>query len=211
MLCPLGPGGLGSRPQTQFWPTAAGLGWTVGNTECSGQPPCQSGQGPNRISSETGDYRGMACLRGAAAGRGTAAVAPVSPEEVDAALGGMGCGGAPGCGGVRPGFLRGLGAGGGWLSVFLTRIVSEGCLPGGWRFAKTVSVPGPGRDPRVASGYRPISLLSMCYRLLERVVLRRMSPAVDGVLDVEQAGFRPGRSTQGQVLALTTYVENGYQ
>ena len=28
---------------------------------------------------------------------------------------------------------------------------------------------------------------------------------------IEQAGFRPGRNTQEQVLALTTYVENGYQ
>ena len=38
----------------------------------------------------------------------------------------------------------------------------------------------------------------------------------DNILDlfltnIEQAGFRPGRSTQDQVLALTTYVENGYQ
>ena len=29
-------------------------------------------------------------------------------------------------------------------------------------------------------------------------------------LNIKQAGFRLGRSTQDQVLALTTYVENGY-
>ena len=51
----------------------------------------------------------------------------------------------------------------------------------------------------------------MCYTLLERIILHRISPAVDEILNIEQAGFWPGRSTQDQVLALTTYVENGYQ
>ena len=64
----------------------------------------------------------------------------------------------------------------------------------------------------MASSYRPISLLSMCYKLLsQRIILHRISPAVDEILNIEQAGFRPGRSTQDQVLALTTYVENGFQ
>ncbi len=35
--------------------------------------------------------------------------------------------------------------------------------------------------------------------------------AVDELLSIEQARFRPGRSTQDHVLALTTYVENGFQ
>ena len=51
----------------------------------------------------------------------------------------------------------------------------------------------------------------MCYKLLERIILHRISPAVDEILNIEQVGFRPGRSLQDQVLALTTYVENGYQ
>ena len=63
----------------------------------------------------------------------------------------------------------------------------------------------------MASSYRPISLLSMCYKMLERIVLHRISPAVDEILNIEQAGFRYGRSTQDQVLALNSYVENGYQ
>ena len=51
----------------------------------------------------------------------------------------------------------------------------------------------------------------MCYKLLERIILHRISPAVDEILNIEQAGFQPGGNTQDQVLALTTYVENGYQ
>ena len=98
-----------------------------------------------------------------------------------------------------------------WLAIFLTRIISEKNVPKSWRIIKTVAISKPGKDPKMASRYRPISLLSMCYKLLARIILHRISPAVDEILNIEQAGFRPGRSTHDQVLALTTYVENGYQ
>ena len=49
----------------------------------------------------------------------------------------------------------------------------------------------------------------MCYKLLERIILHRISPSVDEILNIEEAEFRPGRSTQDHVPALTTYVENG--
>ena len=142
----------------------------------------------------------------------TAMVTPISPEEVDAALKNMKCGKAPGYDNIHPEFLKNLGPRARkWLSIFLTRIISEKNLPKSWRIAKTVAIPKPGKDPKIASSYRPISLLSMCYKLLERIILHRISPAVDEILNIEQAGFRPGRRTQDQVLALTTYVENGYQ
>ena len=136
---------------------------------------------------------------------GTAMVTPISPEEVDTALKNMKCGKAPGYDKVHPEFLKNLGTRAReWVTIFLTRIISEKYLPKRWRIQKTVAIPKPGKDPKMASSYRPISLLSMCYKLLERTILHRISLAVDGILNIEQAGFRPGRSTQDQVLALTT-------
>ena len=38
-----------------------------------------------------------------------------------------------------------------------------------------------------------------------------ISPRVEDILSVEQAGFRPGRSSCDQVSVLTTFIENGYQ
>ena len=137
---------------------------------------------------------------------GTAMVTPISPEEVDAALKNMKCGKAPGYDNVHPEFLKNLGPRAReWLAIFLTRIISEK------KIRKIVAIPKPGKDPKMASSYQTISLLSMCYKLLERIILHRISPAVDEILNIEQAGFRPGRSTQDQVLALTTFVENGFQ
>ena len=143
---------------------------------------------------------------------GTATVTPISPEEVDAALKNMKCGKAPGYDNNHPEFLKNLGPRAReWLAIFLTRIISEKNLPKIWIIAKTVAIPKPGKFPKMASSYRPISLLSMCYKPRERIILHRISPTVDEILNIEQAGFRPGISTHDQVLALTTYVENGYQ
>jgi len=41
--------------------------------------------------------------------------------------------------------------------------------------------------------------------LLERLALQRISPTVKGLLSPDQAGFRKGRSTCDQVVALTSH------
>ena len=67
------------------------------------------------------------------------------------------------------------------------------------------------KDPKVAVNYQPISLLSACYTLLERLILQRISPLVAQTLSSDQAGFRKERSTCDQVAALAAYIENGFQ
>ncbi|MEL7309847.1 MAG: reverse transcriptase family protein, partial [Pseudomonadota bacterium] len=79
------------------------------------------------------------------------------------------------------------------------------------RNAKIIAIPKPGKDTSLVTSYRPISLLSLTLKVFERIVLNRINPFVDSTLDISQAGFRKGRSTQEQVLALTTHIENGFQ
>jgi len=52
---------------------------------------------------------------------------------------------------------------------------------------------------------------SVCFKLLERIVLQRVSDLADKLLSRDQARFRRGRSTCNQVAALTTYIKNGFQ
>ena len=73
------------------------------------------------------------------------------------------------------------------------------------------AVEKPGKDLSLAANYRPISPLSVCYKLLERLALQRISPTVEGILSPDQAGFRKGRSTCDQVATLTTFIENEFQ
>ena len=63
----------------------------------------------------------------------------------------------------------------------------------------------------MTESYRPISLLSTCYKLQECLVLHRVSPEVEKLLSSKQAEFRTNRSTCEQVAALTTHIEDGFQ
>jgi len=74
-----------------------------------------------------------------------------------------------------------------------------------------IAVEKLGKDPSVAANYRPISLLSVCYKLLERLALQRISPTVEDLLSPDQAGFRKDQSNCDQVAAFTTFIENEFQ
>ena len=80
-------------------------------------------------------------------------------------------------------------------------------IPKIWRKAKVIAVEKPGKDPSLVANYRPVSLQSVCYKLLERLAYQRISPTVESLLSPDQAGFRKGRSTCDQVAALTTFIE----
>lgn len=135
-----------------------------------------------------------------------------STSEIDSALLLVKSGTAPGYDNIHPEFLTHLGPlARTWLSVFFSRITTEHKIPKIWRKAKVIAIEKPGKDPNLAASYRPISLLSVCYKLLERLVLQRISPSVEKTLSPDQAGFRRNRSTCDQVVALTTFIENGFQ
>ena len=53
------------------------------------------------------------------------------------------------------------------------------------------------------TNYRPISLLCSCQKVFERLVLKRLSPHVDPLLDESQAGFRWGAAEQVYTLQET--------
>jgi len=132
-------------------------------------------------------------------------------DEIYQALQNMKAGTAPGYDHVHPEFLENLGPRAQtWLSRFFSRIIIANAIPKTWRKTKVIAKEKPGKDPRLAESYRPISLLSKCYKLLERLVLDRVSPEVEKLLSPEQAGFRRNRSTCEQVAALTTHIENGF-
>ena len=66
----------------------------------------------------------------------------------------------------------------------------------------------PAQDPK---SYRPISLLCVPFKILERLIHSRVDPVVDPQLPREQADFRRGRSTVDQVTLLTQDIEDSFQ
>ena len=136
----------------------------------------------------------------------------ISPGEVVSDFGRMKLGTAPGYDLVHPRFLKHLGPKElTWLADLCITMSWEQRISKIWRQAKIVALAKPGKDPHLAASRRPISLLSVCYKLLERTMLQRISPTVEDLLSVNRAGFRRGRSTCDQVTALTAFIENGFE
>lgn len=97
-----------------------------------------------------------------------------------------------------------------WLVSFFNNILENGNIPPILKNAKIIAVCKPGK-PKDLQSYRSTALLSITYKLLERLILNRISPIIDQIIPVDQAGFRPNRSCTDQIAALTSYVENGCQ
>ena len=47
-----------------------------------------------------------------------------------------------------------------WLPRFFSRIIIANAIPKTWRKTKVIAIEKPGKDPRLAESYRPISLLA---------------------------------------------------
>jgi len=112
-----------------------------------------------------------------------------------AALQKMKPGTAPGYDKIHMKFLKNLGPKARtWLSKFFSRIMATHSIPKIWRKAKVTAVEKPDKHPSLAANYRPISLLSECYKLLERLALQRISPTVEGLITQSRPGWFPERS-----------------
>jgi len=110
--------------------------------------------------------------------------------------------------GILPEFLKHMGIKGKfWLERLFSSVKNNNTLPKQLREAKVIAILKPGKpgDPK---SYRPISLLSVVYKLFETVLLVRIQTKIEEHLPAEQVGFRQGRSSSGQVLSLTMFIEN---
>ena len=59
-----------------------------------------------------------------------------------------------------------------------------------------------------SKSYRPISLLCVPYKILERLIYARVEPLIDPVLPKEQDGFRCGKSSVDHVVLLTQNIKD---
>ena len=82
------------------------------------------------------------------------------------------------------------------LSELFNACFDVAVIPPEWKFAKITPLPKPG-DSTLVSNYRPISLLPLMSKLIEKVVHSRiyMHLEENDILDKRQGGFRPGHST----------------
>jgi hypothetical protein len=118
---------------------------------------------------------------------------------------------AAGFDGIYPEFIKHAGRIGlGWRRSFFNDILSTGKIPPEFKKAKVIAILKSGKPANEASSFRPISLLSVCHKFLEKLIYNRISPiTIEEKLPIEQAGFRPNRNCCDQVLV--SYIESGFQ
>ena len=78
-------------------------------------------------------------------------------------------------------------------------------FPRTWQSAILKPLLKNGKDAKLTTSYRPISLTSCVGKILEKIVATRLSYIMEqrGLLNDAQAGFRESRSTSDQILRLT--------
>ena len=97
-----------------------------------------------------------------------------------------------------------------WLRLFCSQCLHSCRFPKIWRRSKVIAIHKPNKPLDDPKGYRPIALLCVPYKFLERLLHTRLDPVIDPQLPCEQAGFRRGRSTADQVTLLTQDIEDAF-
>ena len=140
--------------------------------------------------------------------------AELTLEEVKVALEEMDGNKAPGPDKVHPRLLKNLPAScveAVWR--LFKRSWVEARVRQNWRTGEIVPLLKENQDPEKVESYRPICLTATLGKWMERVVANRLKFVFEsrGLLAEEQAGFRAGRTTTDQVLALSQDVSDGFQ
>ena len=80
-----------------------------------------------------------------------------------------------------------------------------------WKRALVVAISKPSQPVEDPQSYRPISLLCVPYKILERLIYNCVKPIIDPLLSKEQAGFQHGKSTIDQVVLVTQNIEDFFE
>ena len=97
-----------------------------------------------------------------------------------------------------------------WFCDFPTSCLHQLKIPDIWRRELIVVIPKPEKPLGDPKGYRPISLLCVPFKILERLNYARVDPIIDALLFREQVGFRHWRSAVDQAILLTQSIKDSY-
>ena len=92
------------------------------------------------------------------------------------------------------------------MIFYYTQTLLHQMKPTKWSILNIFLIPNKG-DISLGSNYRGISLSSLVANTYNRMIMNRIRPHLDVHLRNNQNGFRSGRTTTSQILALRRLIE----
>ena len=96
------------------------------------------------------------------------------------------------------------------LAKLYTKCIQEMSIPKAWKNFIMILIHKKG-DTKDLKNYRPISLLSVIYKLFTKIIANRINGQLDSNQPREQAGFRSGYSTTDHIHALNQLMEKSIE
>lgn len=91
------------------------------------------------------------------------------------------------------------------LTNIINLLLNTGKFPKIWKHANVCPIFKKGSKLKV-NNYRPVSLLSICSKILERCVFEHIIPVIDPMLHSLQHGFCKGKSINTQIKYAMRYL-----
>ncbi|KAI5718070.1 hypothetical protein M8J77_015738 [Diaphorina citri] len=92
------------------------------------------------------------------------------------------------------------------LSKIFSNIMKTTVIPNDWNISEIVLLHKKGPKDNIAN-YRPISLMSVIYKLFTKIILNRIKNILDENQPPDQAGFRAGYSTMDHLFVVNQVIE----
>lgn len=134
-------------------------------------------------------------------------VRPFTALEVLNAIQSFPTGKAPGPDGLPIDFYKSHGD---LLAPLLAQLynicLKDGKLPDSMYLAYLTLIHKPSKDPTSCASYRPIALLNNDFKILTKLLALRLYPLLPSVIDSDQTGFMPRKSTDVNLRRLYTNI-----